>query len=164
MAYSEDYTDAYQGAAVQTSDLGASVGVLSGTVPSEEWLAVSVGQVLAHIRLKAPCRRDEWLTPEDLPADVWSVLVAALARLQRNPAGYRTEQIGEYSYTFAGGGVGSSLLTDAEISIVTTAADCASNTGSAYSTRTTPTGVLADQTYLDARLALLAANRKRGCH
>lgn len=74
----------------------------TGKRPSAAWAASVAGEAMAHIRRYAPCRRDEWLTPADLPPDTATVLLSVMVRTLDNPTGIRTEQAGEYSITYAG--------------------------------------------------------------
>lgn len=122
-------------------DLRVLVAGLTGVEPSEVWLEAQSQKVMVHVRRLAPCKRDVWLTPDDVPGDVLVVLADALARIQMNPNGLRTEQVGEYSYTRAGDSVGESVFTDDEVDIIRVAAACAESNvgGSAYSVRTTTT-------------------------
>lgn len=97
----------------------------TGTRPSSAWVSAVIGEVMAHIRRYAPCRRSEWITPADLPPDTATVLLAVLKREQDNPNGIRTEQAGEYSITYAGAipTTGSPLTPD-EVAIVKADAGC----------------------------------------
>ena len=87
------------------------------------WLAQVVAEILAIIRLLAPCRVDTWLTIEDLPPDIIAVVVASISRILVNPRGLRQETIGEYSYTINSTGNGD-LFTDTEKRIIASVAGC----------------------------------------
>ena len=87
------------------------------------WLAQVVAEILAIIRLLAPCRVDTWQTIEDLPPDIIAVVVAAISRILVNPRGLRQETIGEYSYTINSTGNGD-LFTDTEKRIIASVACC----------------------------------------
>lgn len=104
----------------------------TGTRPTEKWVEAVAGEVMAHIRRHAPCRRSEWVTPADLPDDTATVLLAVLKRELDNPNGIRTEQAGEYSVTYAGAvpTTGSPLTAD-EVAIVKADAACSQAGGNA---------------------------------
>ena len=87
------------------------------------WLAQVVAEILAIIRLLAPCKIDIWQTIEDLPPDIIAVVVAAISRILVNPRGLRQETIGEYSYTINSTGNGD-LFTDTEKRIIASVAAC----------------------------------------
>lgn len=102
----------------------------TGKRPSEQWAASVAGEAMAHIRRHAPCKRDEWITPADLPPDTATVLLSVMVRTQDNPTGIRTEQAGEYSITYAGQvPTTGSPLTDDETAIIRADAKCGKGQG-----------------------------------
>lgn len=138
MTFTGEFDDAFlKDDGCTPDDLDIMVGERAGVEPPCGWTAKVVPEVLAHMMLSAPCRREEWLSWRDLPAGVLAVLVAALARLRLNPQGYRSQTIGEYSHTFAGT-VGGSLFTPDEVRIISSAAGCGSLSSGAYTVRMVP--------------------------
>jgi hypothetical protein len=121
-------------------NLAELISGMTGTTPSEEWLAAHAASAMVRVRILAPCRAEEWLTVNDLPPDVLVLVADALARVQRNPEGYRTEQVGEYSYTRAGDSVGQTLFTDDEAAAIVAYANCGGgSSGGFVSVRTQST-------------------------
>ena len=80
----------------------------SGLVVEPAWADAKVAELLVDVRQLALKMRDTWLAFGDLPGDVQVIVLKALARVAENPRGYRSEQIGEYSYTVDGTRMGTS--------------------------------------------------------
>lgn len=110
--------------------LTEAVGKRTGTTPNEDWLETAFAEVMATVRLIAPCKRETWQDYSDLDPDVQAILVACLSRLALNPRGIRQETIGEYSYTLAAGANPSGPFTEHEARIIIAASGCAGFTGS----------------------------------
>lgn len=103
-------------------ELADKIESLTGQPVDLGWLEQALAVIVAYVKVLAPCKRDEWVTIDDLPDDVIAVIVAALARWMVNPRNLRQETIGEYSYT-----VGSSdgeLFSDMEKRIIAGIAGC----------------------------------------
>lgn len=109
------------------------VAAITGKSTSREWLLLVLQEGFAHLRRLAPCQKDVWLTPADLPADVETVLVAAASRRAAGPAdGIVSETIGDYTYTRAGANNTTSYYTDEEVAIINDVSGCGS-VGAIYS-------------------------------
>ena len=104
-------------------ELAQAIEDRTGQPVDEAWLETVVNELMAYIRMLAPCKRDEWETIEDLPSDITAILVAAIARIMLNPRNLRQETIGEYSYTVGTGGNGD-MFTDLERRVISSIAGC----------------------------------------
>lgn len=105
-------------------DLVAAVGDRTGAVVDEAWLEWAYAEVMATIRLSAPCKRATWLAYADLPADVQAAVVSSLSRMSQNPRGIRQETIGEYSYTLTASNGPGGPFTSTEARIIAALAGC----------------------------------------
>jgi len=104
-------------------ELAQAIEDITGKPVDPEWLEQMAAMMLAFIRVLAPCKRDEWITVEDLPQDVVTILAAALARIVMNPRGLKQETIGEYSYSVDTWS-NSDVFTDMEKRVISSVAGC----------------------------------------
>jgi hypothetical protein len=91
----------------------------TGLTVDYAWAQARAESLMVHVRQLAPAKRTEWATFEDLPTDVQTVVLDALGRMAENPRGFRSEQIGEYTYQVDTWRLGASgVFTQAEESVV----------------------------------------------
>jgi hypothetical protein len=90
------------------ADFAQSVLDRTSLTVEVSWAEAKVADLMVDVRQLAPLQRTAWSTFDSLPADVQTIVLKALARIAENPRGYRSEQIGEYSYTIDGARMGSS--------------------------------------------------------
>lgn len=103
-------------------DLADKIEDLTGQPVDLGWLEQALAVIVAYVKVLAPCKKDEWVTVDDLPDDIIAVIVAALARWMVNPRNLRQETIGEYSYTV--GSTDGELFSDMEKRIIAGIAGC----------------------------------------
>ena len=104
-------------------ELADKIEDLTGQPVDLGWLEQAVAVIVAYVKVLAPCKKDEWVTIDDLPDDIIAVMVAALARWMVNPRNLRQETIGEYSYTIGAASDGE-LFSDMEKRIIAGIAGC----------------------------------------
>ena len=104
-------------------DLADKIEDLTGQPVDLGWLEQALAIIVAYVKVLAPCKKDEWVTIDDMPDDIVAVIVAALARWMVNPRNLRQETIGEYSYTVSSGSDGE-LFSDMEKRIISGIAGC----------------------------------------
>ena len=104
-------------------ELADKIEDLTGQPVDLGWLEQALAVIVAYVKVLAPCKKDEWVTVDDLPDDVIAVIVAALARWMVNPRNLRQETIGEYSYTIGAASDGE-LFSDMEKRIIAGIAGC----------------------------------------
>jgi len=106
-------------------DFAAAVAARSGQPVDDALLEQMLNEIMAYVRLLAPCQRSVWLTWADLPMDVQAVVVAAAARAVDNPSGIRQQTIGEYSVTYAGANdFNNGPFSNSETRIITAEGGC----------------------------------------
>lgn len=89
-------------------DFARAVLDRTGITVDPAWADAKASELLVQVRQLAPAKRTTWTTFEALPADVQIVVLAALGRVAENPRGYRSEQVGDYSYQLGGPRLGAS--------------------------------------------------------
>lgn len=94
----------------------------TGLTVDYAWAETKVESLMVQVRQLAPSQRETWATFDDLPADVRTVVLDALGRAAENPRGYRSEQIGEYTYQLNTSRLGGSgVFTVAEEAVIASA-------------------------------------------
>jgi hypothetical protein len=113
-------------------DFVTEVHSRTGLTVETEWAEARVDGLLVQVRRLALAKRTTWLTFDVLPADVQLVVLDALARAAENPRGYRSEQIGEYSYQAGSIALGvSGVFTVPEEAVI--AIEAGNGSGALYS-------------------------------
>lgn len=116
-------------------DLAADVAAKTGQSVDADWLVQVSGEAMAAVRAVAPCRADEWLTTDDLPEDVYRVVVASIARRSANPWEARHQTIGEFSVTLDAG-TASGGFTEMELLVIRRVSGCeGTSAGRVYTVR-----------------------------
>lgn len=84
-------------------DLAAALEAKTGTTVEELWLDLAIAEAMAYLVAgPARCKSNEWVTWDDLPASVQSILVGVLSRKsQQGETNVVGETIGEYSVKYS---------------------------------------------------------------
>ena len=101
------------GTLVQLSELENRTRPLAGT-PDEGRAWAALADASALVRAEVPAA----LLGPPVPPLVVAVVCQAAARVVRNPEGYSSETVGEYSYRYDTDGGGGVYLTDAEVKLL----------------------------------------------